>query len=47
MLYNPPIFALIFLPQAVHFLFSKNCSAPHRLLPHLIISDFPQLSQYS
>jgi hypothetical protein len=37
----------IFFPQAVHFVFSKNCSSPQRRFPHLTRSAAPQLSQLS
>jgi len=38
---------LIFLPQAVHFVFSKNCISPHRLLSQRIMTDLPQISHFS
>jgi hypothetical protein len=38
---------LIFLPQAVHFAFSKNCNAPQRGLVQWIISPEPHFSHRS
>jgi hypothetical protein len=38
---------LIFLPQAVHLAFSKNCSSPQRGFVQWIISPAPQASQRS
>jgi len=35
------------LPQAVHFLFSKNCGTPQRGFSHLIISELPHRSHFS
>jgi hypothetical protein len=46
--FDPPVyFFFIFLPHAVHFVFSKNCGAWHSLLVQVIISDAPQASHLS
>jgi hypothetical protein len=50
--YHPPFescFAasLIGLPQAVHFVFRKNCGSPQRLFSQRTMTDLPQASHFS
>jgi len=46
-LLNLQNYFFIFLPQAVHFVFSKNCGSPQRRFAQRIIRDAPHFSHWS